>query len=125
MGMNEENIMARRQNDEVENPTADETEDVAVATEGGEKSEPKAKKEPARGELPEGYVTPIGLAKALTEQKLHTNREGEVVEVKPQMVYSYIKNAPKDHPFPIETVKDSLGKDRQALKLEDGLTWWR
>lgn len=116
--------MARR-NDvaEVELP---ETDEVAAPVEGTEtpKKEPKAKKEPVRGELPEGYVTPIGLAKILTERKLHTNKAGETVEVRPQMVYSYMKNAPETDPFPIETITDSLGKERQALKAEAGVEWW-
>jgi len=115
--------MARRDSvvDEVE--TVDETD--APSTEASAPSaEPKAKKEPARGELPEGYVTPVGLATEITKQGLHKDKDGNVTTLKPQMVYSYMKNAPKDHPFPIETVTDSLGKERQALKLEAGITWW-
>ena len=115
--------MARRTGAEVDVPTEGEETAVESTTEETT-TEAKAPKEPARGELPEGYVTPIGLAKELTARGLHTNREGTVTEVKPQMVYSYIKNAPKDHPFPLETIKDSLDKDRQALKLEDGVAWW-
>lgn len=110
--------MARNQTAEVEV----EVEDIETV-ETVEKA-PKAKAEPKRGELPEGYVTPIGLAKELTEQGLHQNRAGETVEVRPQMVYSYIKNSPKDDTFPLVTVTDSLGKDRQAVKLEDGIAWW-
>jgi hypothetical protein len=55
---------------------------------------------------------------------MHTNRQGEVAEVAPQMVYSYIKNASKEDPFPIETITDSIGKERQVVKLEAGLAWW-
>lgn len=115
--------MARR-NDvaEVELPETDEV--VAPSEETTTAKEPKQKKEPARGELPEGYVTPIGLAKILTEKGLHTNKAGETVEVRPQMVYSYMKNAPESDPFPIETVSDSLGKERQALKADAGVEWW-
>lgn len=108
-------------NDEIEDTgVSDETETVAEKP----AKEPKQKKEPVRGDLPEGYVTPIGLAKALTERQLHTNREGQIVPVAPQMVYSYIKNAPKEHPFPMETVQDSLGHDRQVVKLDAGIEWW-
>jgi len=117
--------MARR-NDAVDvDFDESEVEDVAVAdeTETVEKVA-KPKKEPVRGDLPEGYVTPIGLAKVLTERGLHQNREGETVEVRPQMVYSYIKNASKEDPFPMETVTDSLGHDRQAFPLENGVAWW-
>jgi hypothetical protein len=104
------------------NADVEEVETVETPAEGTK--EAKAKKEPKRGDLPEGYVTPVQLAKELSERKLHQNRDGETVDVKPQMVYSYIKNASKDDPFPIETVKDSIGADRQALKLEAGLEWW-
>jgi hypothetical protein len=118
------NIMARR-TDTTDVDVDTEVEDVPTETtaDNAEKA-PKAKKEPARGDLPEGYVTPVGLAKILSERKLHTNREGETVDVKPQMVYSYIKNAAKDDPFPMETVTDSIGKERQAVKVDDGVAWW-
>jgi hypothetical protein len=114
--------MAREKNADVDVP---EVEVEEVGTPETSEKEPKAKKEPARGELPEGYVTPVGLAKVIGEKGLQTSREGEVVkDVKPQMVYSYLKNAPKEDPFPIETVKDSLGKDRQAVKVDAGVAWW-
>ena len=137
--------MARRNNTEdivedvegVEDVDLDETDldvdDIDLEseedeTEGGDEEKPakpkKEKKGPARGELLEGFVTPVTLAKVLTERRLHTNREGEVVEVKPQMVYSYIKNAPKDHAFPMQKVTDSLGKERNAVNLEEGIAWW-
>lgn len=91
--------------------------DAVVAT-------PKAKKEPTRGVLPSGYVTPVGLAKEITARGLHSNKDGVVVTLAPQVVYSYIKNASKDHPFPMEQIADSLGKTRDALNLEAGLAWW-
>lgn len=95
---------------------ADETEKPAKA--------PKAKKEPVRGDLPEGFVTPIGFAKILTERQLHTNRAGEPIEVRPQMVYSYIKNAPKDRPFPLQVITDSIGAERKVVQVDEGLAWW-
>lgn len=117
-------IMPRTKNVDVDTP---EVETEVEETSGPEATAttPKAKKEPARGDLPEGYVTPIGLAKELGKRGLQANREGEVLtEVRPQMVYSYIKNAPKTDPFPMETVTDSIGKERQALKLDEGIAWW-
>ena len=109
----------------VEDVESDVIDDVLEdGTTEDEVKAPKAKKEPKRGDLPEGYVTPVGLAKELTERGLHINREGEAVEVKPQMVYSYIKNAPKDDPFPLETVTDSIGAERNAVVLEAGIAWW-
>jgi hypothetical protein len=123
--------MAPRQTDtpDVETPTTDESEleqTNATPAEGESTDKPKAApKEPARGDLPEGYVTPVGFAKILGEKGLQKNREGEVLKVvAPQQVYSYIKNAPKDDAFPMETVKDSIGKERQAFKTEAGLEWW-
>lgn len=117
--------MARNRNTaEVEDV---ETEEVPETTPESSEDTPKAKaaKTPARGDLPEGYITPVGLAKVIGEKGLQKNREGEVLkEVKPQMVYSYMKNAPKDDPFPIEEVEDSLGHKRQALKVEAGVAWW-
>jgi predicted transcriptional regulator len=115
--------MARNRSADVETP-AEETEQVDTPEASAEGTEPKGKKEPARGQLPDGYVTPIGLAKVLTERGLHQNRQGETVEVRPQMVYSYIKNAPKDDKFPSETITDSIGKERNAVQLEAGVQWW-
>jgi hypothetical protein len=114
---------------DVDTVTADEdteTEEVAGAAEGEDKpkKEKKEKAPPKRGELPEGYTTPVGLAKIITERGLYTNRDGEVAELKPQMVYSYKKNAPKDHPFPEQTVEDSLGNPRLVVEIEAGVEWW-
>jgi hypothetical protein len=112
--------MPRKENEGVE-VVVDET--VADVEETAKPK--KAKKEPARGELPEDFVTPVGFAKILGEKGLQKARSGEVLtEVKPQMVYSYMNNAPKDDPFPIETVTDSIGKERQAVNIEKGVEWW-
>jgi hypothetical protein len=134
--------VARRRNDTKENTVSTETvnesndvdldvdtsaeeDGVVESTEATAEKAPKAKKEPVRGELHEGYVTPVGLAKVITEKGLHTNREGAVTTLAPQMVYSYIKNAPKEDPFPFEEgYKDQSDKPRQAAKLEDALAWW-
>jgi hypothetical protein len=109
----------------------DEVEDIpqqATVAEGDKPAAAKTKKpakEPVRGELPEGMVTPIGLTKAINEQGLYTNREGEVAELKPQMVYSYIKNAPKERQYPGKSVVDSVGTTRERVcTLEEGLAWW-
>ncbi len=103
-----------------------ETEEVAGTVEGEDKpkKEKKEKAPPKRGDLPEGYTTPVGLAKIITERGLYKNRDGEVADLKPQMVYSYKKNAPKDHPFPEEIVEDSLGNKRSVVQIEAGVEWW-
>jgi hypothetical protein len=123
--------MARRNSEEVLNPeveaiVADETDEVETVEEsnGKEAKAPKAPKEPKRGTLPEGYVTPVGLAGVLSERGLHQNRAGETVAVQPQMVYSYIRSAPKDDPAPVEIVTDSIGKERQALQVDKAIAWW-
>jgi hypothetical protein len=107
----------------------DEVEDVTDAPADATSTATKAKKEPAkpkRGDLPEGFVTPVGLAKVITEQGLHgKDNDGTPRVCPPQVVYSYIKNAPKEHPFPLETVNDSIGNPRQALKLDAGIEWWK
>jgi hypothetical protein len=119
--------MARTGTPEVDTP--DELDTVVDESDSTEEKAPKVKKEPARGALPEGYVTPVGLANELSDKQdangnfYHTAKDGSH-KVPPQMVYSYMRNAPKDNPFPIETVQDSLGHDRQALKVADGLAWW-
>jgi hypothetical protein len=132
--------MARRtdvaeveQNETEEVPNTDSTPDQ---TSDGAGNKPATKKaEPKRGQLPEGYVTPVGLATLLSQPKdgnaentdasnfRHTDRNGGH-DVKPQMVYSYIKNASKDAPFPLETVTDSIGASRQAVQIDAGLAWW-
>lgn len=71
-------------------------------------------KAPARAPLHEGYVTPIGLAKELSKVK-----DGTQDSVKPQVVYSYIKNASKDFPFPSETIDG-----RFCVKLDAGMKWF-
>jgi hypothetical protein len=129
--------MARRdsavadvENPEVEVVDESEVETVEATTEGEKPA--KEKKGPKRGSLPEGYVTPIGLAKELSKSYkdadgndvfYHTDKNGGH-EVRPQMVYSYKNNAPQGDPFPEETVKDSEDIERSALKLADGLAWW-
>jgi hypothetical protein len=114
--------------------TDDGVETVEASTETTEKTA-KAKKEPARGALPEGIVTPVGLATALSDAQYkdaegndvfyHTAKDGSH-KVPPQMVYSYMRNASKTHPFPLIEggTEDSIGKSRQTLKLQDGLDWW-
>jgi hypothetical protein len=124
---------------DTETPIADELEAADVdldveepdedveETDGTEATTDEAKEpaKPKRGDLPEGFVTPIQFAKILGEKGLHKNREGVVqTEVKPQMVYSYMKNSPKEDRLETIAVKDSNGNERQALKLDEALAWW-
>jgi hypothetical protein len=102
-------------------PDADvEETDGAEAT-----TEAKAPAAPKRGALPEGFVTPIGFAKIVGEKGLHTDRNGEVVrDVKPQMVYSYMKNSPKDDRLETIEIEDSNGVTRKVLKVDEAVAWW-
>jgi hypothetical protein len=96
----------------------DERDEVAAGDEGTSEKDEKAPARKKRGEIPEGYVTPIGLCKEINAQGLYTG-EGEL---KPQAVYSYIRNAPAAHPFPQGQVLDD---GRTVYKLEEGLAWWK
>jgi hypothetical protein len=135
--------------DEVEDLT-DETEEVETPAEA--KKEAKAKPTKKRGNLKDGWATPVALAHKLTELGLGgKDEDGDNLVVPPQVVYSYIKNAPKDHPFPnthtdsqepthpeydgdhitltekgqLNTVKDDIGADRAAFLLDHGVEWWQ
>lgn len=100
-----------------------EQEEVEVSAPEAAKAEAKAKA-PKRGELPEGKVTPVGLAKILTERKMHQNKAGETIEVKPQMVYSYMKNSSKDDKLETHTIRDSNDQPREVFDIEDAIAWW-
>src|SRR5688500_14017078 len=126
--------MARRKNTQTieENPVSELDSDIdfdatddTVEVEASEEKPKKEKKvkEKSKGDLPEGYVTPIGLTNAINEQGLAFDKTGAVKQLKPQEMYSYIKNAPKDRPSPFTEVEDSLGKTRNAATLEAGLQW--
>ena len=114
----------------IEDLAAPEVEDTSEleetnGPEASDKAKPEAKaKGPKRGKLPEGTVTPVGLAKILTEKKMHTNKAGEVIEVKPQMVYSYMKNSSKDDRLETHEVTDDAGVSRQVFKVDDAIAWW-
>jgi len=101
-------------------------EDVVETAEEPKAPKEKKVKEKSRGDLPEGLVTPIGLTHRLNELKLGRDRAGNEKELAPQEVYSSIKNASKDNPYPaLENVTDSLGKPRANIcNLEEGVAWW-
>jgi FKBP-type peptidyl-prolyl cis-trans isomerase len=109
-------------------PDSDAEDEVVASEAAGEKPKATKKvKEKARGDLPDGFVTPVGLAKVLTERGLGgQNEDGSNKIVPPQVVYSYIKNAPADSRYPGQTVQDSLGKDRDnVVEIEAGCEWWK
>jgi hypothetical protein len=99
-----------------------EVEDTVSDTAGTEAaSDPstanKPPKMPARPDAPEGYVTPINFANALKAQR--------GVELRPQVVYSYIKNQSKVDPFPsVDSTTLGEQKSRPLVNLEEGLAWF-
>jgi hypothetical protein len=123
--------MSRRDNTMVEDVEQVEETGPEVETSEGEELAPeasatepkaKAKKEKSRGDLPEGYVTPVGLATAITKAGLYTDKNGTHV-LPPQQVYSMKKNDASLQKLMV-TVNDSLGKPREVLKLDAGLEWY-
>ena len=113
--------------------TDEELEDVEITDDEASDKPAKAEKAPAapkRGDLPEGWVTPVAFAKHMTENQLHYDKDGNVAELKPQVVYSYIKNAPAANPFPhsesgkLLEIEDTNGVKRGAFPLADGIEWW-
>ena len=78
----------RRNQSIKENDTMTDVTDTSVETDAPKKE--KAKKESKKAVVPEGFLSPVDFAKHLSEQK------GE--EVRPQIVYGYIRNT-KDFPF--------------------------
>jgi hypothetical protein len=73
-------------------------------------AEAKKTKRPAP---PEGYVTPVNFAHKLSEKLGH--------EVRPQIVYGYVKNG-KD--FPVDNQPLDGGGTRPIVHLERGLAWY-
>jgi hypothetical protein len=84
-------IMAIREKEENKEAATEVVEPQGEATaEGATEAKAEAKPKTTKVALPEGYVTPVAFAKQLTE------KTGE--EVRPQIVYGYIKNT-KNFPF--------------------------
>lgn len=102
----------------------DEVEEVTAVTPTG-KPVKSASKEPARPPVPEGYISPVAAAKKLGEHLTAKAREEDPdapqIEVRPQVVYSYIKNS-KGGKNPIPTYEE--GGRSNLLKLDEFLAWW-
>jgi hypothetical protein len=90
----------------------------------------KAKKESTRPPVPEGYVSPVKFASELTahaEAQGWTDTKGNPITgdnpIKPQIVYSYIKNNTGDgakHPFPTHPAEGRAF----VVKVDEGIEWW-
>jgi hypothetical protein len=101
-------------------------EDVAPAAEKA----PKAKKGPARPDVPDGYIMPVAFARELTKHlaaRGATNKHGkidpETNPIPPQQIYSMMKtnSATGKNPFPVHSVD---GYPSELLILEEALAWW-
>src|SRR5262245_49330884 len=80
----------------------DETEDTSAATAAAPAKRTATKKTAStRAPVPEGYISPVAFAKELSKHLTAKARErdelgdDEEIEVKPQIIYSYI-NSTKD-----------------------------
>lgn len=69
-----------------------------------------------RNALPATHVTPVGLTKLINDRKLYNGGNGLLTS---QAMYSYIKNAPADHPFPLVTING-----RDCVEIGAGVEWW-
>jgi hypothetical protein len=107
-------IMARRNSTELDvEPT--EVEDTEVEqVEASENGAVTGGQKATRPELPEGLVSPIAFAKLLTE------RYNLNPALRPQQIYSYIRNPGKDDPFPTQPAEGRAA----AINAEDGFAWW-
>jgi hypothetical protein len=94
----------------VDTPTTGEVD--TPAAEGTTTSAPKS----SRPKLEDGLVSPIEFRNTLAKP---TDEGGRGVDIRPQIVYSYIRNQSKNDPFPVV-----MSNGRPGVKLEDALAWW-
>jgi hypothetical protein len=145
-GLSDEAVAANEEDLDVDTSAAldedDETEVVGDGKTAAPKDEKAAKEKTTRPAVPQGYIAPVEFAKVLTAHLREEHPELGVrlpspsgkTEVKPQEVYSYIKNndAGSKNPFPAvkgddinpETQKPYAPGRALILKAEDGLKWW-
>jgi len=102
---------------------AAEVEDIATSTEGETdtvetttESERANATKATRPKLEEGLVSPIEFRNTLAKPE---SEGGRGVDIRPQIVYSYIRNQGKNDPFPVV-----MSNGRPGVKLEDALAWW-
>lgn len=121
---------------EVAEPDADVDVDSAEETDETDEPDDKPagvvkKRSPSgatsRPPVPEGYVSPVAAAKKLSEVLTARAREAgqleddEIIEVRPQVVYSYIRNSQGGkYPIPVYEV----GGRSNLLKLDEFIAWW-
>jgi len=110
---------------DVDTPSEADEPETVVAPEKAKAKE----KAPTRPPVPEGFVSPVAFAKILsahlTEKARATNPTADAIDIAPQMVYSYMKNADPDkkgvkNPWP----RYSSGGRENLLKVDESLAWW-
>lgn len=100
--------------DEVDTPQ--ETGDTAGTEAALDPKPAKVAKAPARPPVPEGYIAPVAFAKKLSEHYGY--------EVRPQVVYSTIRQSNSgDNPKNPLPVYSEGGRDN-LLKLDEAFAWW-
>lgn len=123
---------------DVELPAEDVVEDATVT-----EDEPRQDKKSTRPKLPEGWGTPIEFAKALTPRLRADGKLGEDEDMRPQVIYSHIRNRSKDPDkrIPVYWVKqlddgtvDVLDTETEGYRpafrkdenseLTEALEWW-
>jgi hypothetical protein len=98
-------------NPDVDTPAAGAETDVAP-TETERANATKA----TRPKLDGGLVSPIEFKNALGKP---VAEGGRGVDIRPQIVYSYIRNQAKNDPFPFV-----MNNGRPGVKLDEALAWW-
>jgi len=112
--MSRRNQSNQSEEDTVSNEKTSETE-----AQEGEATETKKAKQ-TRHDLPEGYVTPVGLTNALNARL--GRKSGEEGAIRPQMIYGYLKNNNANFRESVGLTDHTDG--RKILVLSQGLAWW-
>jgi len=112
---------------DVDAPQGDAEDTIATQPEAVEGEKPaKEKKESTRPPVPEGKVSPVAFAKLLskhlTEKAQAADPNAEAIEVKPQVVYSYIKNNGEGSKNPFPATK-SEGR-AAVVDADAAIAWW-
>jgi hypothetical protein len=116
------------------NATADDETEEAPATPPVKnvKQVGAAKTTSSRKPVAEGYVAPVEAAKRLSEHLTIKGREAgligadQEIEIKPQVMYSYIKNNGPDskNPLPRYTDPELTGGRECVVKVAEVIKWW-
>ena len=115
---------------DVDSGDAEDVEEVPAEAEKPKGATKKATKAAnTRPPVPAGYISPVAAAKKLSAHLTAKARaagqleEDEEIEVRPQVVYSYIRNNQEGKSKnPIKTYSE--GGRENLLKLDEFIAWW-